>query len=100
MKDILLEEFNSCPGKEAVEQYLAEHGIIGLGSGIADVENAKMTHYQNDDDTLVLRLKTTKKFDLTFQNGLDLGTFQYWSGADEFHILHEEGYTYLRFWWD
>jgi hypothetical protein len=101
MKEIKLEEFNSCPGKEAVERYLFDHNIACTGEGfcvIADAENEN--YYRNKEDTLVLRVKPTRQLSLSFQDGLELGNFRHWSGADEFHTLKADGYIYFRFWWD
>lgn len=100
MNNIKLEEFNDCPGKKVVEEYLKDNNIIGLGNGFTEVKDAFADYYKNKEDTLVLRLKDIKKFELTFQNGLDIASLQRQFNADEFRILHEGGYIYFRFWWD
>lgn len=92
--NIKVEEFNSAPGKESLEQYLKTTKL----NAVLEVADAHRTYFQNENDTLVLRVK--ENAELTFKNGMDLQGLARKYDVDELHDIKEQGRTYYRFWWD
>lgn len=88
-----LEYFNDCPGKEAVEKWINEHGLAAM-IGIVDITES---FWQNEHDTLVVEIRNVKDKEGV---ALLLGKLAVSMGADEFHFKMIAGHRIVRFWWD
>lgn len=92
--EMKLEEFNNCPGKEAVQKQLKELGIADY----IEIADAPMQYWQNESDTLVLKMKTGMSW--PFEVGLAFTKLMTTTNPDEFDSEVKNYTTYIRMWWD
>lgn len=94
--EIKLEEFNNCPGADAIKQWLYENNLNPYIEFV-DLDSRKFSWYQNDAATLMLAIKD-KATESTV--ALALGKMAVENNADEFHWKVIDGMFVVRLWWD
>lgn len=93
--NIKLEEFNSCPGKEAVAGELQKSGVFEY----ATVADTDIEFWQNADDTLVLAIPVSDQKVDAFKIA-KFGELIYSLAPDEYHVRKHGQVYYIRIWWD
>lgn len=91
---IKLGDFNELDSTE-VKQFLKDSHL----DEVFEVADAKRTYWQNNRDTLVLKLNRNSR-SITFHDGINLGELSRKFRADEFDSVVEDYETYYRIWWD
>jgi hypothetical protein len=93
---IKLEEFNDCPGADAVKHYLYMHNLLPYLS-VVDLDDVAHCYDSNRGDTLVLAISRGQT---EMSVALALGRLAVWFAADEFTWYVSEGTYIVRLWWD
>lgn len=91
--EIQLEEFNMCPGTEAVQKWLVEHKIAQY----VEVVDWTRAYWHNDYATLVLRVNRTNS---NLRVGLEIGKLVDHFDVDEYDFIESGENTFIRIWWD
>jgi hypothetical protein len=87
---------NSMAGRQLIIKWLDE----SIGH-CYDIVDADMKYWQNDEMTLVIRIKVVENKNDIIKSLLGLSTFMMDSSADEFHYeLPNDDMIIIRFWWD
>lgn len=94
MTTIKLGNFNELEA-DAVKKFIKSHNL----DEVFEVADAKRMYWQNNDSTLVLRVRQDGR-GLTFHDGIALGELTRANNADEFDSTVEDYRTYYRIWWD
>lgn len=94
--EIKLEEFNNCPGGDAIKQWFYENNLNPYIEFV-DLDSHRFSWYENDAATLVLAIKD-EVTGLTV--ALALGKMAVENNADEFHWKVIDGMFVVRLWWD
>jgi hypothetical protein len=97
MDGIKLGTYNECPGAYSAYKYLHDNDL----DEVFEIADAERQYWQNNDDTLVLRMRQSGDGrNATFNDGLALGRMNAYLRADEFDTIVEDYRTYFRLWWD
>jgi len=87
-------EFNSCPGREEIIRAIKRKGLAGR---IEYVDLPEKNYWQNNECTLVFKVKIPQRF----ETGIQIGQLAAELGADELNYGKENQTEYIiRFWWD
>lgn len=90
---IRLEEFNNCPGKKRMNQYLYESNL----SPYVQIVDVKDKELRNERDTLVFSILPGAT---ETQVAISLGKLAVYFAADDFSWEVIEGQYVIRIWWD
>ena len=90
-----LAEFNDAPGAEAAAKILNEWHV----GDWAEVSEGSRDYWQNDEATIVLRVRGTDSFP-NFIDGLNFGKALNELRPDEFDTMRDYDVTLIRLWWD
>ncbi len=94
--EIKLEEFNNCPGTDALKQYLYKHNLNPYFE-VVDIDEGRSYGYKNDLDTLVISILPGPT---EAQVALAIGAMAVELSADEFNWKAIDGKYLVRLWWD